>query len=217
METAIESSAAQKISSLLATLDKNSMRYKILETAYQFKTNWIALGEHLHTIYKSQEYKQWGFPTFEKYCTQEIGIRKATAEKLTTSYYFLKNHSPQKLEQSDKHRIPDLDVVNVLAKAKTDERLTEDQFSELETSAYEENCSNRILTKQYNDFIKEYDDTHIPDEDASSEEELNKRTISLILNLFEKIDRKLNETHGIPLDIQTDFRKILVRLKSLSS
>ena len=218
METATMPSTVQRISTLLSTLDKDSTRYIILDTALQFKTNWIQLGEHLHSVDKSGEYKQWGYSTFDKYCSQEIGIRKKTVEKLTTSYYFLKNHSPQALEDKAKTSLPDLNTINTLAQTKADERISDEEYEGFKASVFEEGCTDRALKKQYNELIKTQEQSTFDDmsEQEESEKELSKQDIMNLIKIFEKIDRDLSELTGIPIDIPTDFRKILIRLKSLS-
>lgn len=204
----------KKINDLLSTVDKESQRYKVLETALAFKTNWIELGKKLHEVYKSEKFREWGYKTFEKYCFQEIGIRKKTAEKLTMSYFYLQNHEPKILENANKKSIPELNTINVLAQAKTDGNISEDNYEELKQAAFEDGCNDRTLKKRYKDFIEETNpaqDEYTPED----EDTLSHKDISSLIQSFEQIDRKTEEMQGIPVEIKTDIRKILVKLKTL--
>ncbi len=203
----------KKINNLLTTVDKESQRYKILQTALAFKTNWIELGKKLHEVYKSGKFREWGYKTFEKYCFQEIGIRKKTAEKLTLSYFYLQNHEPKILENANKQSIPELNTINILAKAKTDENIPDEKYEELKQAAFEDGCNDRTLKKRYKDFVEEIN----PQEEDSpvNDDDLSNKQISSLIRSFEQIDRKTEEIQAIPIEIKTDIRKILMKLKSL--
>ena len=70
-------------------LDSESLRYHILESAKNFKSSWVNLGQGLYSVWKDKLYKEWGYSTFESFSAKELGIRKQTALKLLRSYYFL--------------------------------------------------------------------------------------------------------------------------------
>ena len=213
METTA-TTAIKKINDRLTELDKNSLRYKILETALHFKTNWIELGEKLYHIYKSGEYKSWGYNSYDKYCTQEIGIRKSTAEKLTTSYYYLKEHEPRIVSDPRSKDIPDINTISFLANVKADENVPEEKYEEFKQAAFDEGCSDRILKKRYKNFLKEMQEQH-DDADAEDDNELNKKELLSLIHIFERIDRKVDALAGLPVEIKTDIRRILTQLKSL--
>ncbi len=209
------SKGIKKIQDLLNELDKNSERYLVLETALHFKTNWIELGERLYNIFKSESFKKWGYNSFDRYCSQEIGIRKKTAEKLTTSYYFLKENEPKVLNDYSKKEIPDFNTIDFLAKIQQDKSIPEEKFEELRNAAFEEGCSDKSLKKKYNDFLEETKES-IEDDNSEESNELSEKDLTSLIHAFERIDRKVEDIAGLPVDIKTDIRKLLARLKTLA-
>lgn len=205
----------KKLNNRLNELDKGSLRYQVLETALLFKTNWINLGEKLYQVYKTEEYKKWGYRTFDTYCTQEIGIRKKTAEKLTTSYYFLQEHEPKILAESQRQEVPDYKTISFLADIHSDKNVPEEKYEELKQAAFEEGCTDRILKQRYNNFLKEIDAQSGEHDELDKDDNVSKKEISGLIQAFERIDRKVEELSGIPVEIKTDIRKILAQLKTL--
>lgn len=214
-EVAASTSSIKRIQSLLDELDKNSLRYRILSTALQFKTNWVELGRHLYEVYKSEQFREWGYASFQKYCSQEIGIKQATADKLTTSYYYLEKHEPKVLNQykaKERPEIPDFETVSCLAKIREDENVPEEKYEEFKEAAFEEGCTDKALKRKYGNFLKELEH----DEDTQdNNEDLSEKDLKALISVFERIDRKLEDLPALPVDIKTDIRKLLARLKSL--
>lgn len=215
MDQAPSTALMERMQVTLDNLEEGTLRHDTLHTALQFKANWLTLGEKLHEVFKSEEYKQWGYKNFEQYCSQEIGIRKNTAEKLTKSYYFLQVHRPELISEYKENKInkeiPDVNTVKFLADVETDERIPEEKYSELQQAAFDEGCSNRQLKKRYNDFVSELnlDD----DEDAASKN--SEKNIATLIQSLERIDRKAEDIETLPVEIKTDIRKLLVRIKAL--
>jgi hypothetical protein len=214
-EVAVTTSSIKKIQSLLDELDKNSLRYQILSTALQFKTNWVDLGKHLYQVYKSEQFREWGYSSFQKYCSQEIGIKQATADKLTTSYYYLEKHEPKLLNQyktKDRPEIPDYETVNCLAKIREDKNVCEEKYEEFKEAAFDEGCSDKVIKRRYGNFLKDLEhDENIEDEETG----LSEKDIASLISAFERIDRKIEDLPALPVDIKTDIRKLLARLKAL--
>src|SRR6478609_6398562 len=78
-----------------------SLRHTCLLAARRFKSTWAELGKLLVKVRASGEFEQWGYPTFDAYCSGELHIRKATADKLTRSYSFLEKHEPKAVTRED--------------------------------------------------------------------------------------------------------------------
>jgi len=217
METVATTPAINKMQTKLNQLDENSFRYDVLHSALKFKTNWIELGEKLYKVYHEKSYKEWGYDTFDKYCSKEVGIRKKTIEKLTNSYYFLQKHEPEVLEDYSKKNvaeIPDYNTINLLSQIKSDENVTEEIFDEFKEAAFNEGCTDRALKKRYNNLLDELktDD----EENEENEQQLQLKHIMFLVNSFEKIDRKIEDMQDLPVDIKTDVKKLLTRLKELT-
>ena len=131
-----KSKSIQNLEEKMEELSPDSFRYKILGAARDFKSSWIALGQYLYTAYKDKLFKDWGYLTFEAYCSKEIGIRQATGLKLLNSYHFLEREEPtfvkrEFLEDKNPNEIPRLESVNALRLAKDGGRITEKDYREL--------------------------------------------------------------------------------------
>ena len=83
-----------EIEALLAKLQPGSERHGALSAARDFKASWVALGERLTQIRESGQYSQWGYKTFEAYVRGELRLKPETANKLTRSFSFLRDHEP---------------------------------------------------------------------------------------------------------------------------
>jgi hypothetical protein len=132
----MKSKSLTRIEEKLQTLDDSSYRYRVLETCRRFKTSWIELGEALFACHRDKLYIEWGFITFEGYCTKELGIKQPTAAKLLKSYHFLETEEPSYIERvrgqvepEDKH--PDLESVNLLRLAKNNKKFDETQYRKI--------------------------------------------------------------------------------------
>lgn len=208
-------SSMKRIQNLLDELDPNSLRHQVLSVALQFKTSWVELGKHLYEVYKSEDYRNWGFGSFEKYCSQEIGIKSKTAEKLTTSYYFLEKHEPTMLDQykkKERAEIPDFETVNCLAQIRNDDHISEEKYDEFKDAVFEEGCTDKALKRRYGNFLKEMEQDEEPEQDESV---LPEKELTSLIKAFERIDRKIEDLPALPVDIKTDIRKLLARLKSI--
>ena len=116
------------ISRKMEGVDEESVRYRILKSAKNFKTSWIDLGQSLYTAWKDKLFKSWGYMTFEAYTSKEIGIKKPTAMKLLKSYYFLEREEPAQLrkgisEDGNAATVPSYESVNLLRLAKDKKKL----------------------------------------------------------------------------------------------
>src|SRR4051812_45199566 len=97
-----------EMSAQLEALDPASARYQVLAAARQFKAFWVDLGERLTQVRESYAFTQWGYTSFEAYCRRELHIKQDTANKLTRSFAFLRDHEPTVLERRDTHELPPL-------------------------------------------------------------------------------------------------------------
>lgn len=120
----------------METLSPESFRYRVLESAKDFKNSWIDLGQYLCSVHKDRMFKEWGYLTFEAYCSKEVGVRQSTALKLLKSYSFLEHEAPAYLKEvASEYRkpnsIPSYESVNALRLAKTSERVPDSDYKKL--------------------------------------------------------------------------------------
>ncbi|MBI4227486.1 MAG: hypothetical protein HY600_04315 [Candidatus Omnitrophica bacterium] len=111
------SKAIQRLDDRLASVPPGTIRAEALEAAKRFKTTWIDLGRVLWTVWKDRAFREWGYLTFEAYCTKEVGVRGPTAKKLLYSYSFLEREEPVVLQRIQEHppaTLPHYEAVNAL-------------------------------------------------------------------------------------------------------
>jgi hypothetical protein len=120
------SAVAEKIQSRLEELPAGSIRRRVLECARQFKSSWVDLGRMLCEVRNESLWREWGYASFDAYCTKELFIRKQTAEKLTTSFRFIERHEPALVRSGEPRPAPSFEVIDVLSRAEAAGRLPDD-------------------------------------------------------------------------------------------
>ncbi|MDP3804419.1 MAG: hypothetical protein Q8Q87_02570, partial [Candidatus Omnitrophota bacterium] len=138
----IKSRSLERIEERMSSIAEDSIRYKILQSAKDFKTSWLELGRALYSVWRDKSYKEWGYLTFEAYTSKEIGIKKQTAMKLLKSYFFLEKEEPIYLqknyaESSEPSKLPTYESVNLLRLAKNKKMLDKDDYAQLKENILE--------------------------------------------------------------------------------
>lgn len=152
-EQSPKTKAEQHIEEIMQQLDPASERYRVLNSARRFKSSWVELGEELLKVNQEHLYHNWGYESFEDYCTREVRIKKPTALKLTQAYNYLKKEEPQLLSrQADLNPLPDYRTVDLLRQARHDEQLSVDQYDALRKSALEQARSHPTVLKQFKEM-----------------------------------------------------------------
>lgn len=176
----------ENITQKMSRLEPESMRYKVLEAARNFKSSWFSLGQYLYTVYKDKLYRQWGFLTFEAYCAKEIGIRSQTASKLLKSYYFVEKDEPDL-----SGNIPSYEAVNVLRLAKANKNIDEDDYDKLKDDVYKEQKDFLEVGKQFRSMLKSAKIQAAPEEAHHREFQVKiKRIISSLKLIKTEIEIK---------------------------
>jgi hypothetical protein len=146
-------SPADKLAARAEDLPEGSMRRRILEGAQRFKAAWVEFGRLLAEARRKELWRGWGYPSFERYCSRELFIRSATADKLTRSYGFLERHEPDLARARGESRAPPFEVIEVLSRAEAAGRLSEGGWRELRDEVLERPptvaAMNRKLTEKF--------------------------------------------------------------------
>lgn len=117
----------------------DGFRERVQESARKFKASWLELAAHLAKVRNEGLWQEWGFSTFEGYCSKELRIKKATAQKLVASYGFLAKREPDLLADEDRaSRAPSFEVIEVLSKAEERGQLDEATYREVREKLWEE-------------------------------------------------------------------------------
>ncbi len=121
----------------LTEVPQGSLRHTVLSAARRFKASWVEMGKLLVKVRDDALFTEWGFQTFEAYCSKELHIRKATVDKLTRSFSFLARHEPVKVANDDiVQTAPAFEVVEVLAGAEERGQLSADEYQSIRESIW---------------------------------------------------------------------------------
>jgi hypothetical protein len=115
--------------------EATGLRATVLSAARRFKSSWFELGRLLVQVRSTDAWQPWGFDSFEAYCTRELHIRRATAEKLVRSYGFLRRHERE--EPVEAERAPAFEVVTVLADAEERGQLNEREYARVRDAIWD--------------------------------------------------------------------------------
>ncbi|MCA9720729.1 MAG: hypothetical protein H6713_37475 [Myxococcales bacterium] len=114
-------SSTKKIDQLAELLEKtggDAQRLDVVKRTQKFKRSWIELAEALAKVQRERAYTRWGFKDFFEYCSAELTIKKATAEKLVLSYTTIRRHAPEVLKWDGVARtIPSYEAVDYYSRA----------------------------------------------------------------------------------------------------
>ncbi len=141
-------STAQKLVARAEDLPEGSVRRRVLEGARRFKAAWVEFGRLLSEVKRGGLWREWGYPTFERYCAKELFIRPATAEKLTASYGFLERHEPQLAGPRGEAKAPPFEVIEVLSRAEASGQLSSAAWRELRDEVLERPPSAAAMTRR---------------------------------------------------------------------
>ena len=145
----MKTKSLERIEEKMGAVEEDSIRYRVLQSAKNFKTSWIELGQSLYSVWKDKSYKEWGYITFDAYTQKEVGIKKATAMKLLKSYYFLEKEEPIYLqkEHSDAQppaAMPSYESVNLLRLAKDKNALDNDDYQRFKKDVLDNWLTDRM-------------------------------------------------------------------------
>ncbi len=147
------SPTADKLAARAEELPEGSMRRKVLEGAQRFKAAWVEFGRLLAEVRRKELWRGWGYPSFERYCSKELFIRSATADKLTRSYGFLERHEPEMVHSRGEPKAPPFEVIEVLSRAEEAGRLPQGGWRELRDEVLDRPptpaAMNRKLSEKY--------------------------------------------------------------------
>lgn len=154
MDDPKQTKGEQHIEQLMQSLDPSSERYRVLDSARQFKASWVELGEQLVAVNRNSLFSTWGYSTFEEYCSREIRIRKQTAQKLTLAFGYLQRREPALLDKGELRPAPDYRSVDLLRRAEEEERFSDEEFSGLRQAIIEEGRSLPTVQKKFRESVQ---------------------------------------------------------------
>lgn len=217
----------QKLGELANALEArgaDELRVQVVRRAREFKRSWVMMAEALVEVRNREAYVKWGYDDFYSYCSLELHIKRATADKLTGSYVALKRHAPAILKRDGlTERIPTCDAVDYFAKAlQRGDRddviepraVDKDVVDELRHAVFEEGAPVTELRKRFNPVF------HPKPEGAEQIEEIRRAmtTARRLEKLIEEIDGLHRPTVRATLDsleaLREDLTDLLERTKA---
>ena len=146
------SGAADKLAARAEELPPGSLRRRAMEGSRRFKAAWVDFARLLAEVRREEAWREWGYPSFDRYCAGELFIKRATADKLTASFGFLERHEPRLADGVGDGAAPPFEVIEVLSRAEAAGRLSADGWRELRDEVLERPPTpaalNRTLTEK---------------------------------------------------------------------
>lgn len=191
------------------------IRDMVVESARNFKTSWVQLGQVLYSVWRDKLYCDWGFESFEVYVGKEVGLQKKTAVKLLRNYFFLEKEEPKyvqkdTIEATQPAAVPNQDAVNVLRLAKARKELDRNDFQKLKTDAFENFKDANLLKKDLTAYIKQAE--QVSPEEARRKERMKmlKKYVASLKNL--KRDAELLKI--VPEECLETTNKLIKQMES---
>jgi hypothetical protein len=148
-----QSGAERHIETIMQELDPSSERYRVLDVARRFKSSWVELGQELLRVNRDGLFRQWGYESFQEYCSREIRIKQPTAQKLTRAYHYLAREEPELLSRKAELKpLPDYRTIDLLREAREEQGFSGEQYAALRKAVLEEERSHPAVRKQFKEM-----------------------------------------------------------------
>lgn len=191
------------------------IRDMVIESARNFKTSWVQLGQVLYSVWRDKLYCDWGFESFELYVGKEVGLQKKTAVKLLRNYFFLEKEEPKFIQQdniqeSAPNAVPNHDAVNVLRLAKARKELAPADYKQLKSDALENFKDASLLKKDLTAYIKRA-------EQESPEEARRKERVKMLkkyVNSLKNLKRDAELLKIVPEECLETTNKLIQQMEA---
>jgi len=174
----------------------DELRVHVVRRAREFKRSWVMMAEALVEVRNRESYLDWGYEDFYTYCSLELQLKQATADKLTGSYVALKRHAPSVLKRDGlNERIPTCDAVDYFAKAlqknpgnnDAERAIAEEVVDELRHAVFEEGAPVSDLRKRFNPVFN-------PKPEGAEQMDTLRRATAAV----RRLERTIEEIEGLP-------------------
>ncbi|MGB8332797.1 MAG: hypothetical protein WCE62_21915 [Polyangiales bacterium] len=211
----------QRLGDLAEALEADGadeLRVHVVRRAREFKRSWVMMAEALVEVRNRESYLGWGYEDFYSYCSRELQLKQATADKLTGSYVALKRHAPSVLKRDGlNERIPTCDAVDYFARAlrkgsgndaERKPAVDRQLVDQLREAVFEEGAPVTELRKRFNPLL------HPKPEGVEQLDTIRRATASArrLEKMIEEIDGLRRPTVRATLDSLEALREELTRL-----
>lgn len=165
------------------------------------------MGRLLNEVVYGGDYKEWDYDDFEAYCAKELGLKKATVQKLMVSYNYMKKHQASKLDALEKGEsvsMPSFETVSLLDKVHRRESLDDETMNDLKFQAFSKPISeaSEAEIKKRLRVKKEVDP--LLAEKAS------------VLRAARTLRKEMSRSHFVPDGLRERIEEPLVELEALN-
>ena len=205
----------EKIEQKMEGMDRDSLRYRTLDSAKKFKTSWIELAQALYSVWKDKIYKKWGYAMFDAYTSKEIGIKKQTAMKLLKSYYFLEKEEPSYLGEdyagsADAASVPTYEAVNVLRLAKNKKAIKSDDYARLKDKVFQKGRDAGEVRRDLTALIKERQEL----EPGEAKKKREIATVRRFLSAIKSLKRDIELQKLLPSTLLREVDNLIKKIES---
>jgi hypothetical protein len=177
-------------------------RSEMLRRTRQFKSSWIDLAEALTESRRRNDFRRWGYDSFEDYTRRELLLKQETVDKLTGSFLFLKKRAPEVLSRDGlQHTIPSYQVVDFLRRAETESEAPESTVEQLRKRVLEDGAGLPSVVREFKNTVFPVDP-----------EQKKKSDVAALLNVAKRLRELLDETDVVPRKLGSEVSKTLDRL-----
>lgn len=189
----LKTKSLERIEKRMDDVKEDTLRYRVLESAKNFKISWVELGQSLYTVWKDKSYKEWGYLTFEAYTSKEIGIKKPTAMKLLKSYYFLEKEEPVYLQRTlatndNPAAMPSYEAVNVLRLAKNKSILDQEGYNRFKKDVLEAGKDASVVKKDLTQLMRQREELEPEEAREKKRTAVIKRLVSSLKTLKSELE-----------------------------
>ena len=204
----------QQLEERMKELEPGSLRHQALEAAKRFKTSWVELGRMLWTVWREKKFREWGYLTFEAYCTKEIGIRTATAKKLLHSYYFLEKEEPTFLKRVTSEvspsSLPSADAVNVLRLLRNRQGVPQQDYQKVRSYVLEKGKEAPEVRREVRAMLEEGGS-----DSEAVQAARTKSAVRRMIGTLRSIRQQLVGGELVPKKLLTEMESLIGRLEQL--
>jgi hypothetical protein len=211
----LKTKSLRGIEQKMENLDKSSLRYQILESAKNFKTSWVQLGQALYSVWKDKTYKEWGFNSFDNYTSREIGIKKQTALKLLRSYYFLEKEEPEYLkkdytEYAGVAVLPHYESIDLLRRAKDRKILDSEDYASFKKAIFEKGRDAGEMRKDLTSLIRQREEL----EPAEARRKRKLAVLKRFLGILKSLKEEAETSKILPSPLIKEASELIKKLEA---
>ena len=211
----MKTKSLERLEEKMGGIEQDSIRYRVLQSAKNFKTSWIELGQALYSVWKDKAYKEWGFLTFDAYAQKEIGIKKATAMKLLKSYYFLEKEEPVYLQKEHSGSIspaavPSYESVNLLRLAKNKTNIDRDDYQRFRKDVLEMGKDPSQFKRDLTTLIREREEL----EPAEARQRRKMAVVKRLVSSLKTLNADIESQKLLPANLIKEISVLINKLEA---